>query len=72
MFQYLVEARRVEDDSKWLPIACNTIEDAEAMFAHVLTPSGGYDVARMAERRGTSDVFVVFRRKSRFTCAATD
>jgi hypothetical protein len=67
MYEYVVEARRVEDDSKWLPIACNTYADAQAMFDHVLTRSGGYDVARMAKRRGTSNVFVEIARKSRFS-----
>lgn len=71
MYEYLVEARRVEDDSRWLPIACNTYADAQAMFDYVLTRSGGFDVARMA-RRDRANVFVEIARRSRFTCDATD
>jgi len=57
MYGYTVQVRRY-DVPAWLPIACNTPEDAYAMVRHALG-DGGYHIARVAARVGTSNVFRV-------------
>jgi hypothetical protein len=58
MYGYTVQVRRY-DVPAWLPVACNTPEDAYAMVRHALGPEGTYHIARVAVRVGSSDVFRV-------------
>lgn len=56
-YGYTVQVRRY-NVARWLPIACNSPEDAYATVRHALG-DGGYHIARVSVRVGTSNVFRV-------------